>query len=128
MGLQVVNVDQAGSGFNTATGPTGFTAVTPISDGDSYTDVLPTLNLSFEIAENQFIRTALGKVISRPRMDDMRPNNTVSFTFNDQQIISQNVANGPWSASAGNSRLRPLEANQFDIAYENYFADSGYTN
>ena len=126
LGLQVVNVDQAGSGFNTATGPTGFTAVTPISDGDSYTDVLPTLNLSFEIAENQFIRTALGKVISRPRMDDMRPNNTVSFTFNDQQIISQNVANGPWSASAGNSRLRPLEANQFDIAYENYFADSGY--
>merc|ERR1712157_372851 len=59
-------------------------------------------------------------------MDDMRPNNTVSFTFNDQQIISQNVANGPWSASSGNSRLRPLEANQFDIAYENYFADSGY--
>jgi len=87
---------------------------------------LPTLNLSFEIAENQFIRTALGKVISRPRMDDMRPNNTVSFTFNDQQITSTNVANGPWSASAGNARLRPLEANQFDIAYENYFADSGY--
>lgn len=126
LGLQVVNVDQTGSGFNTTTGPTGFTAVTPITDGDSYTDVLPTLNLSFEIAENQFIRTALGKVISRPRMDDMRPNNTVSFTFNDQQIISSDIANGPWSASSGNARLKPLEANQFDIAYENYFADSGY--
>jgi iron complex outermembrane receptor protein len=126
LGLQVVDVDQTGSGFNTTTGPTGFTAVTPITDGDSYTDVLPTLNLSFEIAENQFIRTALGKVISRPRMDDMRPNNTVSFTFNDQQIISTDLANGPWSASSGNARLKPLEANQFDIAYENYFADSGY--
>ena len=126
IGLQVVSVDQTGSGFNTTTGPTGFTSAVAVSDSDSYTDVLPTLNLSFEIAENQFIRTALGKVISRPRMDDMRPNNTVSFTFNDQQIISENVANGPWSASAGNARLRPLEANQFDIAYENYFADSGY--
>tara|TARA_Y100000296_G_C5172598_1_gene258121 strand:- start:387 stop:3254 length:2868 start_codon:yes stop_codon:yes gene_type:complete len=126
LGLQVVSVDQTGSGFNTTTGPTGFTSAVAVSDSDSYTDVLPTLNLSFEIAENQFIRTALGKVISRPRMDDMRPNNTVSFTFNDQQIISENVANGPWSASAGNARLRPLEANQFDIAYENYFADSGY--
>ena len=62
LGLQVVNVDQAGSGFNTTTGPTGFTAVTPISDGDSYTDILPTLN-DFEIAENRFIRTALRKVI-----------------------------------------------------------------
>ena len=126
LGLQVVNVDQTGTGFNTTTGPTGFTSAVAVSDGDSYTDVLPTLNLSFEIAENQFIRTALGKVISRPRMDDMRPNNTVSFTFNDQQIISSNVANGPWSASSGNARLKPLEANQFDIAYENYFADSGY--
>ena len=126
LGLQVVNVDQKGFGFNTTTGPTGFTAVTAVSDGDSYTDVLPTLNLSFEIAENQFIRTALGKVISRPRMDDMRPNNTVSFTFNDQQIISSDIGNGPWSASSGNSTLKPLEANQFDIAYENYFADTGY--
>ncbi|TKB03763.1 TonB-dependent receptor [Alteromonas portus] len=126
LGLQVVNVDQTGTGFNTTTGPTGFTSAVAVSDGDFYTDVLPTLNLSFEIAENQFIRTALGKVISRPRMDDMRPNNTVSFTFNDQQIISSNVANGPWSASSGNARLKPLEANQFDIAYENYFADSGY--
>jgi iron complex outermembrane receptor protein len=59
-------------------------------------------------------------------MDDMRPNNTVSFTFNDQQIISTNPNNGPWSAGAGNARLKPLEANQFDIAYENYFADTGY--
>ncbi|MBU3021805.1 TonB-dependent receptor [Aestuariibacter sp. A3R04] len=126
LGLQVISVDQTGDGFNTTTGPTGFTSITPISDGDAYTDVLPTLNLSFEVAENQFIRTALGKVLSRPRMDDMRPNNTVSFTFNDQQIVSTNVANGPWSASAGNARLKPLEANQFDIAYENYFADSGY--
>ena len=126
LGLQVVNVDQTGSGFNTTTGPTGFTSVDPVTDGDSYTDVLPTLNLSFEIAENQFIRTALGKVLSRPRLDDMRPNNTVSFTFNDQQIISTDVANGPWSASAGNARLQPLEANQFDIAYENYFADAGF--
>ncbi|OJF68088.1 TonB-dependent receptor [Alteromonas sp. V450] len=126
LGLQIVDVDQTGTGFNTTTGPTGFTSSVAVSDGDSYSDVLPTLNLSFEIAENQFIRTALGKVISRPRMDDMRPNNTVSFTFNDQQIISDNVGNGPWSASSGNARLKPLEANQFDIAYENYFADSGY--
>lgn len=126
LGLQIIDVDQTGTGFNTTTGPTGFTAVTPITDGSSYHDLLPTLNLSFEVAENQFIRTAMGKVLSRPRMDDMRPNNTVSFTFNDQQIISENVANGPWSASSGNAQLRPLQANQFDIAYENYFADSGY--
>ena len=126
LGVQVVDVEQRGTGFNTTTGPTGFTSVTPVSDGSSYHDILPTLNLSFEFADNQFIRTAMGKVMSRPRMDDMRPNNTVNFTFNDQQIISQNVGNGPWSASSGNARLRPLEANQFDIAYENYFADSGY--
>ncbi|XOV77690.1 MAG: TonB-dependent receptor [Aestuariibacter sp.] len=126
LGVQLIDVDQTGSGFNTTTGPTGFTAATPITDGDSYTDVLPTLNLGLEVAENQFIRAALGKVISRPRMDDMRPNNQVTFAFNDQRIISNSIANGPWEANAGNARLQPLEANQFDLSYENYFSDSGY--
>ncbi|WP_440875127.1 TonB-dependent receptor [Thalassotalea sp. PLHSN55] len=126
LGVQVVNSDQTGKGFSTYTNEDLFTETTPVSGGDSYTDVLPTLNLSFEVAENQFIRTAMGKVMSRPRMDDMRPNTVVSFQFNDANILSDDPASGPWSGSAGNSSLKPLEANQFDLAYENYFADDGY--
>ena len=123
-GLQFIDVDQSADGFDTVTGPTLYTQATPTSGGASYSDVLPSLNLSFEVAEDQYIRTAFAKVLSRPRMDDMRPNNQVGFQFNDNNILDPQV--GPWSGSAGNAELKPLEADQFDLGYENYFADDGY--
>ncbi|MHC6645000.1 TonB-dependent receptor [Alteromonas sp. HB246098] len=126
VGVQVVNADQQSTGFSTTSDTDGYTIANPISGGADYTDVLPTLNLSAEVAEGQFVRLGLSKVISRPRMDDMRPNTQVTFSFNDNQIESTDIENGPWSGSAGNPELRPLEANQFDLAYENYFADTGY--
>jgi len=125
-GLQYISIDQASTGFSVVDNSSGYVDSVAVTGGDSYSDILPTLNLSFEISENQFIRTAIGKVMSRPRMDDMRPNNRVTFAFNDQNIGSSDVDNGPWSGSAGNSTLRPLEANQFDLSYENYFSDDGY--
>ncbi|MCF6192843.1 MAG: TonB-dependent receptor [Kangiellaceae bacterium] len=126
IGVQVIDVDQSSSGFSTSSGPGGFTSAVPVSGGAKYTDVLPSFNLSFEIAEGQFIRTAAAKVLSRPRLDDMRANQQVSFQFNDANILSTDVANSPWSGSSGNPTLRPLEANQLDLSYENYFADDGY--
>ncbi|KKO45087.1 TonB-dependent receptor [Arsukibacterium ikkense] len=125
-GLQVVNAKQSGQGFSTTSNAQGFTVATPVSDSDSYTDILPTLNLSVEVADRQYVRTALSKVISRPRMDDMRPNAQVTFQFNDGNILSNDPANSPWGGSAGNTKLKPLEANQFDIAYENYYHDNGF--
>ncbi|MCY7296430.1 TonB-dependent receptor [Alteromonas sp. a30] len=128
VGLQVVDVEQSSVGFFTLAGNDEFGTIsaTPVSGGADYTDVLPTLNLSFEIAEDQYIRTALSKVMSRPRLDDLRPNAQVTFSFNDDQILSSDVENSPWGGSSGNAELDPLEANQFDIAYENYFADDAY--
>ncbi|NDV92701.1 TonB-dependent receptor [Alteromonas sp. 345S023] len=126
VGVQVVNADQQSTGFSATSDREGYTIASEVTGGADYTDVLPTLNLSAEVAENQFVRLGLSKVISRPRMDDMRPNTQVTFAFNDNQITSSDIENGPWGGSAGNPELRPLEANQFDLAYENYFADTGY--
>jgi iron complex outermembrane receptor protein len=125
-GLQYIDVDQSASGFSTVENSDAYVVATAVTDGTSYSDVLPTLNLSFEVAENQFVRTGLSKVISRPRMDDMRPNARATFAYNDNQIQSNDPQNGPWSGSAGNTQLKPYEANQFDLSYENYFADDGY--
>ena len=125
-GIQIIDVDQQGSGFSTTSNAQGFTEAAPVEGGADYTSVLPSLNLSLEIAEGQFIRTALSRVESRPRLDDMRPNAQVSFAFNDNQITNANPENGPWSGSAGNPNLRPLAANQFDLSYENYYSDSGF--
>ncbi|WP_372627980.1 TonB-dependent receptor, partial [Arsukibacterium sp.] len=125
-GLQVVNAKQSGEGFSTTSNAQGFTVATPVSDSDDYTDILPTLNVSVEVADRQYVRTALSKVISRPRMDDMRPNAQVTFQFNDSNILSDDPQNSPWGGNSGNTRLKPLEANQFDLAYENYYHDNGF--
>ena len=125
-GLQYVDVDQESSGFSTVENAQGFVEATPVSDGDSYGDLLPTLNLSFEVAENQFVRTAMAKVLTRPRIDNMRPNARATFAYNDNQINTANPSNGPWSGNSGNPLLKPYEANQFDLSYENYYADDGY--
>lgn len=84
------------------------------------------MNLNFRLAEDHMLRFAASKTISRPRMDDMRPNTTVSFSFNDAQILEpSDVNNSPWSGGSGNPELRPLEANQYDLSYEWYFAADG---
>ena len=125
LGVQVVNVDQTGRGVGSFIGPSGFVETAPIVDGDDYTDVLPSLTVNFEVAEDQMIRFAASKTVSRPRLDDMKPNNQVNFNFNAGNVSNPDPAAGPWSGSAGNARLKPLEAVQYDFAYEWYFADDG---
>jgi len=126
VGVQIVNSKQDGLGFSTTTNSGGFTEAVPVSAGTDYTDVLPSLNLSFEVADRQYVRTGLSKVMSRPRMDDMRPNSQVTFAFNDNNILSTDPQNSAWSGNGGNTELKPLEADQFDLAYENYFHDNGF--
>ncbi|MEP1741783.1 MAG: TonB-dependent receptor [Kangiellaceae bacterium] len=123
-GLQYVSSDQSATGFSTVTGADLYTNATPVSGGADYSDVLPSLNLNFHLDETQYIRTAVSTVTSRPRMDDMRPNNQVTFQFNDDLIEDPSLT--AWSGSSGNAGLRPLEANQIDISYENYFAEDGF--
>lgn len=124
-GLQLVRVDQSSQGYGSVIGEDLQVIATPLHDGDRYEQWLPSLNLSYELAESQFLRMALAKTISRPRMDDLRANDQVSFVFNDASILDGSVENSPWSGSSGNPRLRPLEANQLDLSYEYYFAEDG---
>lgn len=127
-GLQFVDVQQDGIGVNSAVGPSLFVETSDASDGDSYSDVLPSLNVNFEVADGHIVRVAASKTVTRPRLDQMKPNNQVSFNFNHGNVTNPNPANGPWSGNAGNARLKPYEANQFDIAYDWYFADDGFVS
>jgi iron complex outermembrane receptor protein len=126
LGVQIIDVDQRATGYSTVSDENGLTNATPTSGGTSYTDILPSINLSFEIADNQFIRTAAAKVMSRPRLDQMIANKVVSFQFNDANVLSSDPENSAWSGTTGNPELNPLEANQFDLSYENYFAADGF--
>lgn len=123
VGLQLVNSDQSSVGFSTSTNEALYVEALPAQGSDSYTDILPSLNLSLEVAESQFVKLGMSKVLTRPRMDNMRPNTQVSFSFNDANIVN---GPGPFSGSAGNPTLKPYESNNFDLSYENYFADDGF--
>lgn len=125
-GLQFISTDQKATGFDSFIGDNLFVDALASSGGDDYTEVLPSLNVNFEIAEDHVIRTGLSTTISRPRMDQMKVNNQVSFNFNLLNIQSTNPANSSWSGNAGNAKLKPLEANQFDLAYDWYYANDGF--
>ncbi len=125
-GLQFIDTDQQAFGFSSFTGPDGFVDAQSANGGDDYTDVLPSLNLTLELAENHLLRFAASRTISRARMDDMKPNNSVSFSFNASNVSeTTNPANSAWSGNAGNPSLRPLESDNLDLSYEWYFADDG---
>ena len=125
-GVQIVNADQEASGFNVISNETGFVDAVPTTDGDSYTDVLPSFNINFELAEDHMLRASASKTLTRPRMDDMRPNFFSNFAFNWSNVIATDPESGPWSATSGNARLKPLEANNLDLTYEWYFSDDGF--
>ncbi len=126
VGVQVVDTEQSSSGWDSVTGSDGYVDASPVDGSDSYTKVLPSLNLTFEVHDDHLIRTGLSKAMSRARMDDMRPNNQVSFAFNDSKVLEpSDPRNSAWSGSSGNPTLRPYEVAQFDLAYEWYFAEDG---
>lgn len=82
--------------------------------GETYTDVLPQLNLNFGITEDSQIRFAAAKVLSRPPINRLASN--TSITISDNGEINGNSANSPF--------LRPFEATQYDLSYE-YYMPSG---
>jgi len=124
-GGQYLDVEQESDGYGTYTGPDLYVLATPITDGDEYSEFLPSLNMTYDFENGHMLRFAASKVVSRPRMDDMRSNQQVSFSFNRDRITSDDPLFSPWSGNSGNARLRPLEADQLDAAWDWYFADDG---
>ena len=125
VGLQIVHSNQEGDGVGAAN-QNGVVVIEPINDGDKYTDVLPSLNLGFEVAPNNFIRVAAARVMARARLDQLNPSN--GFSFDQSKAASTDINNSPWSGTAGNAKLKPLIADTFDLAYENYFGKGGYVS
>jgi iron complex outermembrane receptor protein len=81
----------------------------PIRATRTYTDVLPSMNVVFDLADNTLLRFAVAKVMARPDYTDVAPR------------VSLNI--GSLSGSAGNPDLDPYRANQADLSIE-YYPDS----
>lgn len=101
--------------------------------GTSYGNWLPSMNLSFEIMPDTFIRIAAAKTITRSRLDQMTANQNIGFnaqscvdTNNDQRPDRVVAFNPPsvvcFNLGGGNPFLQPYESVAYDISLEKYFS------
>ena len=125
VGAQVLRTDQRSSGFVNDSGRcTGSTPDTCTSNkgGKSYTDVLPSLNLSLDLGNDLVARLGVGKTMSRATMRDMRASvDTPSLPnppLTPQRIVS----------SGGNPEVEPFRATAYDLSFEKYFGIKGYVS
>lgn len=129
VGMQAVVQNQESTGV-VINGTEPGAPVDPISvtKGADYLDILPSLNLIYDLGGGHRLRFAASRTMARPRMDQMRANVTPGFNSlvcSGQSCPSGSTVN-PWSASGGNPELEPWRANAFDLAYEWYVDSTTY--
>lgn len=125
-GVQVVHTDQSADGY-AAYNPGSGVVSAPITDGDKYTNVLPSMNLSWEFSDSAFLRLGAARMLARPRMDQLNPGNGYGFSLANN-VPGANINNSPWSGQVGNAKLRPLLATTVDAAIEKYFGRGAYVS
>jgi len=108
-GLRLVRTTQTGEGAQALGGN-----ITPTSVKSSYTEVLPSVNLIFNMDEKQErqLRVSLGRAMARAPVDDLR---------GSRNLARPNELLPNLTGSAGNPELKPMMSNQFDLAYQWYF-------
>ena len=86
---------------------------TPVSAGNSYTNILPSVSVKFDLTDEMVLRFAYSETLTRPTMDELNPARqvTVSRPNNNEAV-------------GGNPNLEPFVASNWDIGYEWYYADT----
>ena len=136
LGIRYEDVEQSSTGtLGTLTGAQATQTLT-----DSYDNWLPTLNLAYQATEDVVLRGAIGRAVTRPRLDALAANQGVGFNLNvcpDDVDNPDGVPNG-FNAAAfnppqqvclgfggGNPFLRPYKSTNFDVSAEWYFSPAG---
>jgi TonB-dependent receptor len=81
-----------------------------VTGGQSYDNVLPSVNIRAKFTDDLFLRLAYSKAIARPEYGNLSP----------ALILNQTTFTG----SGGNPALKPVEADQYDASLEYYFGRS----
>ncbi len=100
----------------TEVGSTGLTnSSRPIAGSNKYHDVLPSMNVSYELYDNLLLRFGAAKVMARPLLANLAPNVT-------SISVPTNGATVGGSLTVGNPKLDPFRATNLDLSLEWYFA------
>jgi TonB-dependent receptor len=112
-GVRVVKTDLLARGMQNDTSGATPVAV-PTEAMRSYTNVLPSLNVTGYLTRNTLLRFGYGKGITRPDMGALNP------------AIVVNQTNG--TATVGNPDLKPQKADSYDVSIEHYFGAANYVS
>ena len=87
-------------------------APTDISESDSYSNLLPSMNLKVDLTDDMVLRFAAYESMTRPTMSQMSP----ATIFNEPR--RQNL-----TASGGNPGLEPFTSENWDLSFEWYYKE-----
>ncbi|HEY5546640.1 MAG TPA: TonB-dependent receptor, partial [Gemmatimonadaceae bacterium] len=106
VGVRYVETKQETTGYT-------FTSGSPLLQTveRTYDNTLPSLNMVFEATDEFLIRIGAAKTMTRPPLGNLSPGAVVSVSGNNRTV------------TAGNPQLDPFEADNYDLAFEWYFAE-----
>ena len=143
VGLRVVRTDMKANGYMlfTNNAPTllqgqTFGGVTipnvasiskALDAGQTYTDVLPSLNLRMKASDQLQFRLAAAQAMSRPDFSQLQAYTSLSLdtqkhTVGNTIVIDSVALTGK---ANGNPLLKPIKSNQLDLTGEWYFSKTG---
>lgn len=114
VGLQLMHTKQSASAPEVDLSNGSFRLIT---EGKSYNDVLPSVNLVLDLGNDQTVRFGAAKVLARARMDQMSAGRRA-------EVNGQSV----WEGSGGNPDLDPFRATAIDLSYEKYWGTKAYVS
>lgn len=105
-GLRHVRTEQRSTGIGVVAGvPQSITVVR------DYSDTLPSLNLSWAVADDLLLRFGAAKVMARPGLGNLSPGVNITVSGSSRTVSGQNPL------------LEPFRATTYDLGLEWYFAE-----
>jgi TonB-dependent receptor len=91
-----------------------YVSTTPVNGSSSYLNVLPSVQVQYQLEKNTNLRASYGRGLSRPNFQDIVPS----------QQVDPNTSPAP-SLVVGNPGLKPTTANNYDVLVEHFFQPLG---
>jgi iron complex outermembrane recepter protein len=94
--------------------------IQPQTAKNSYTDVLPSLNLRFHLTDQLQARLAVAQAMARPDFSQLQ-----AFTSLSSAVNTTAATQSFTGTASGNPNLKPTKSTQVDATLEWYFAPTG---
>jgi TonB-dependent receptor len=112
VGARVENTETTYQAFELSFDEEGDpTALSPVTGGQDYTEVLPMVHLKYQVDDKSNFRAAVTRTLARPNFEDLAPFQLTNFE--DEEIVR------------GNPDLEVTTALNFDVLYERYLEPLG---